>query len=515
MTAHIAGAEVPVVKGTWATAKQSFSDLFIWKQRLAVIDNGHVTTEWRSPEKLSYPRALLGQLTCRDWAIFVVSLSAWIISSFDLHGVGIQTTKLARHFGETEDTISDSIDLTLLLRPVGAIVFGLIGDKFGRKWPIAINLFILGVLQIGTLNSTSFTQFVIVRFLFGIFIGGVYGNAISMALENCPLNARGLMSGIVQQGFSTGFVIAACINLIVGEDTGPWETIFWIGAGFSIGVAALQMIAPESSLYVKSNGGDNQEAHHSTRILGIDTDAFVRDWRLFFYCTILMALFNYCHNFSHDSYKAFVMTKKGLDEADASHTSIITRVGGCLGGGATGYLSQWLGRRRAIILMVLLGTILIPAWIIPDERIGLSISGCLMQFFLQGAWGVIPIYLSELSPPGIRSTFVGLTSQLGSVVASPSARIIRAIAERHHTSKPDGSDVPAYGPAMALATAVVAISIVAITAVGPENRGCRFGVDVAFVERTTSIQSQETGNDPMSEKQVTDVDTIVPSRNVP
>ncbi|GAD96863.1 carboxylic acid transport protein [Paecilomyces variotii No. 5] len=505
------------MKGTWATATQSFGDLFIWKQRLVVTENGRATTEWRSPEKLRFPRALLCQLSCRDWAIFIISLSAWIISSFDLHGVVIQTTKLAKHFGETEDTISDSVDLTLLLRPVGAIVFGLIGDKLGRKWPIAINLFVLGVLEIGTLISTSFTQFIIIRFLFGILIGGVYGNATSMALENCPLVVRGLMSGIVQQGFSTGFVVAACINLIVGEDTGPWETIFWIGAGFSIGVAALQMIAPESSLYVKPKGDDNQKTHpyHSRRILGIAKDAFIREWRLFLYCTVLMALFNYCHNFSHDSYKAFVMTRKGLDEADASHTSIITRIGGCLGGGASGYLSQWLGRRRAIILMVFMGSILIPAWILPDERIGLSISGCLMQFFLQGAWGVIPIHLSELSRPGLRSTFVGITSQLGAVIASPAARIIRSIAERHRTTKPDGYDVLAYGPAMALATAAVAISIIVVTAVGPENRGCSFGDDVAFVERATSIQGQEIDDDPLSEKQVADVDAIGPLPNVP
>ncbi|KAJ9196543.1 hypothetical protein DTO164E3_3396 [Paecilomyces variotii] len=507
MTGPVDGAEVPIVKGTWATAKQSFSDLFIWKQRLLVTENGHVTTEWRSPEKLRYPRSLLRQLSWRDWAVFIVSLFAWIASAFDLHGLGIQITKLAKHFGETEKTISDRVSLTLLLRPVGAVVFGLIGDKFGRKWPIAVNLLILGILQIGTVNSKSFTQFIVVRFLFGIFVGGIYGNAISMALENCPLNARGLMSGIVQQGFSTGFVSAACINLVVGEETGPWETIFWIGAGFSMGIAALQTIAPESSLYIKSKSDISHETHRSMRIFEAVKHAAVREWRLFLYCTILMALFNYCHNFSHDSYKAFVMTKKGLDDSDASHTSIITRVGGCLGGGATGYLSQWLGRRRAIILTILLGCILIPAWVLPDEMVGLSVSGCLMQFFLQGAWGVIPIHLSELAPPGLRSTFVGITSQLGSVVASPSVRIVHGIAERHHTSGADGSEVPAYGPAMALATAVVAMSIFTITAIGPENRGCHFD-RAEFAESTAFIQGHEVNDDSRCQKQPEHVGTI-------
>lgn len=468
--------EESVAKGTWATAKQSFKDLFLWKQRCILIENGRVKTEWRSPEKLKYPRALLRQLSRRDWAIFIVSLFAWIADAFDFHGLGVQIAKVADHYGESEASISDWVGLSLLLRPVGAAVFGLAGDQFGRKWPIVVNLFILGILQIGAINSKTFTQFIIVRFIFAIFMGGIYGNVIAMTLENCPVNTRGLMSGIVQQGFSTGLVSAACINLIVGDDRGPWKTIFWIGAGFSMGVAAAQMIAPESRHYLKVNNDDSRKTYFSTDMFKSFKDTIAGEWRIFVYCTILMALFNYCNNFSHEMYKTFLITRKGLDESDASHASVITKVGGCLGGGATGYLSQWFGRRRAIILTVLIGSVIIPAWILPNGRAELSVSGCFMQFFFQGAWGVIPIHLSELSPPRFRSSFVGITSHLGGVIASPSARIVRAIAERHYISGPDGSEVlvPAYGPTMAIATAVVAISIVAITGVGPENRGCQF-----------------------------------------
>jgi hypothetical protein len=186
----------PLAKGTLATAKQAWSDLFKWDQRVVVRNEyGEETCEWQKPEPLKNPISLLAQLGFKDWLYFLVGFFAWTADAFDFHALSIQTTKLAAYFERSNTSISTAITLTLLLRSVGAAFFGLAGDKFGRKWPMVLNMIILGLLQVATIYCATFNQFLAVRALFGLFMGGVYGNAIAMALENCPVNARGLMSG--------------------------------------------------------------------------------------------------------------------------------------------------------------------------------------------------------------------------------------------------------------------------------------------------------------------------------
>lgn len=167
---------------------------------------GEYRTEWQRPLPLRNPFSLAAQLSGQGWIYFIVGFAAWTADAFDFHALSIQTTKLADYYQTTNTQVSTAITLTLLLRSVGAAFFGLAGDQFGRKWPMVINMLILGLLQIATIYSATFQQFLAVRALFGLFMGGVYGNAIAMALENCPVEARGLMSGILQQGYSFGWV---------------------------------------------------------------------------------------------------------------------------------------------------------------------------------------------------------------------------------------------------------------------------------------------------------------------
>jgi MFS family permease len=177
----------PLAKGTLATAKQAWKDLFIWKQRVVVTnDYGEEHTEWQTPEPLKNPFSLLAQLSAKDWLYFVVGFSAWSADAFDFHALSIQTTKLAKYYHRSNTDITSAITLTLLLRSVGAAIFGFAGDKWGRKWPMVVNMIILGLLQIATIYASTFQQFLAVRSIFGLFMGGVYGNAIAMALENCP-----------------------------------------------------------------------------------------------------------------------------------------------------------------------------------------------------------------------------------------------------------------------------------------------------------------------------------------
>lgn len=214
------------------------------------------------------------------------------------------------------------------------------------------------------------------------------------------------MSGILQQGYSLGYVFAACANLGVGGSTDSWKTVFWIAAGISIAVGIIRMFFPESQQFVEAKkAGKKAKAPgafwQETKVM------LAQEWKMCIYCIILMTWFNYYSHTSQDSYTTFMLTQKELDNSGASRASILMKVGACVGGTIIGYLSQFVGRRRAIIVAALISGCMIPAWILPEGERSLSASGFFMQFFVQGAWGVIPIHLNELSPPAFRSSFPG------------------------------------------------------------------------------------------------------------
>ncbi|KAI1137344.1 carboxylic acid transport protein [Hypoxylon sp. FL0543] len=460
----------PLARGIIATAKQSCRDLFRWKQRVLVTNElGESRIEWQSPERLRNPISLFVLLSARDWIYFLVGLFAWTADAFDFHALSIQTVKLSHYYGRTKTDISTAITLTLLLRSVGAATFGLLGDRFGRKWPMVANLIVLGLLQIATIYSATFEQFLAVRSLFGLFMGGVYGNAVAMALENCPTESRGLMSGILQQGYSLGYVLAACANLGVGGATDTWKTVFWIASGLSFAAGLLRCCFPESKQFRAAKAAGQ---HISAGDFWKETKLMLaKEWRMCIYCIILMTWFNYYAHSSQDSYTTFVLESKELANDAATRASILMNTGSCVGGSIIGYLSQFVGRRRAIITAVLVSCCLVPAWILPTTESGLSASGFIIQFFVQGAYGVVPIHLNELSPPAYRSSFPGLAYQIGNMISSPAAQIVNAISETHFTTSKSGRVVDGYGPIMAVALVISAVGIAVTVALGPEKRG--------------------------------------------
>ncbi|KAF2098223.1 major facilitator superfamily transporter [Rhizodiscina lignyota] len=490
----------PIANGIIPVAKQSFADLFRWKMRVEVLNEyGEKRAEWQDPPPIRNPISLFMQLSARDWIFFLVGFFAWVADAFDFHALSIQTVKLSEYFHTSKTDITTAITLTLLLRSVGAAFFGLAGDKFGRKWPMVINMIILGFLQIGTIYSTTYQQFLAVRSLFGLFMGGVYGNAIAMALENCPTDARGLMSGILQQGYSLGYVLAACTNLGVGGETETFKTVFWVGAALSFAVGIIRVFFPESRQFIEARKAGKKATAPSA--FWQETKAMLaKEWKMCIYCIILMTWFNYYSHTSQDSYTTFMLEQKELDNAGASRASILMKVGACVGGTIIGYLSQWIGRRRAMVGAALISGFLIPAWILPLGERSLSASGFFMQFFVQGAWGVIPIHLNELSPPAFRSSFPGITYQIGNMISSPSAQIVNAISEKTYVTAPyTGDTVQAYGPVMGVATAIIALGIAVTAALGPEKRGRHF--ETARIAGTQTIEYvKDVENDAESTK---------------
>ncbi|KAI0400115.1 carboxylic acid transport protein [Xylaria palmicola] len=463
----------PLAKGIIPTAKQSFADLFKWKQRVIVTNElGETHAEWQSPAPLKNPFSLMAQLRPKDWVYFFVGWFAWTADAFDFHALSIQTVKLSEYYDTTKTAVTTAITLTLLLRSVGAAIFGLLGDRYGRKWPMVINLIILGALQIATIYAATFQEFLAVRSLFGLFMGGVYGNAVAMALENCPTEARGFMSGILQQGYSFGYVLAAITNLGVGTAVESWKTVFWVGAGLSFAAGLLRCFFPESDQFIEAKKSGKQI---TAADFWVETkDMLAKEWRMSIYCIILMSWFNYYSHTSQDSYTTFCLVQKKLPGDAATRASILMKTGAVVGGSIIGYLSQWFGRRRSIIVSAFLSGLIIPAWILPEGERSLSVTGFFIQFFVQGAWGVIPIHLSELAPAAYRSTFPGITYQLGNAISSPSAQIVNAIAESHVVRNRAGNLVDAYGPTMGIATAIIVLGIICTTAVGPERRGREF-----------------------------------------
>lgn len=308
------------------------------------------------------------------------------------------------------------------------------------------------------------------------------------------------MSGILQQGYSFGYVLAACANLGVGGETDSWKTVFWAAgklpftnrprryqmltsppAGISIGVGIIRMFFPESRQFIEAKKAGKKATSPGAFWRDV-RKMLAQEWKMCVYCVILMTWFNYYSHTSQDSYTTFMLTEKGLKNAGASRASILMKTGACVGGTIIGYLSQFVGRRRAIIASALISACMIPAWILPSTERGLSASGFFMQFFVQGAWGVIPIHLNELAPTAFRSSFPGVTYQVGNMISSPSAQIVNAIAETHFKSGPGGKKVEAYGPTMGVATAIIALGIVFTTMFGPEKCGKDFSDVVAGVE---------------------------------
>lgn len=258
-------------------------------------------------------------------------------------------------------------------------------------------------------------------------------------------------------------------------------------AGLSIGVGIIRILFPESEQFLEAKARGKQSVtpgafwRETVAMLG-------KEWRMCVYCIILMTWFNYFSHTSQDSYTTFMLTEKELKNAPATRASIIMKTGACVGGTIIGYLSQFLGRRRAIVGSALMAGIMIPAWILPHGERALSATGFFMQFFVQGAWGVIPIHLNELSPPAFRSSFPGVTYQLGNMISSPSAQIVNAIAEKTFVTLDSGDRVEAYGPVMGVATAIIVIGIVVTTSLGPEKRGRVFEHAVAGAEEDNTVK---------------------------
>jgi MFS transporter, SHS family, lactate transporter len=393
---------------------------------------------------------------------FLACFLGWALDALDFFLLTFVLVPVSHEFGRSIPDVAFAITLTLMMRPIGAFIFGWLGDKFGRRIPLMADIVFYSVMELLTAFAPNFTVFLILRALFGIGMGGEWGLGASLAMESLPTQARGLFSGILQQGYAFGYLLAALVYWIIFPIFG-WRGLFIAGAVPALLVVYIRARVPESPVW------ERHRAQKQSRPFDL-IDFIKQHGALFIYSALLMTAFNYMSHGTQDLYPTFLEKQRGFGVSQKSMITIVYAVGAICGGTVVGFMSQKWGRRRSIILSAIGGILLIPIWIFAPTTALLVVGGFLMQFMVQGAWGVVPVHLNELSPPHVRGTFPGLAYQVGNCAAAYAAQQQAWLAERFHSA--DGS--PNYAATMATIELAVFLVIIFLAAIGREERGKEF-----------------------------------------
>jgi SHS family lactate transporter-like MFS transporter len=405
---------------------------------------------------------ILKSLTREQRKTFIACFLGWTLDALDFFLLTFVLVPVGREFGRSVSQVAFAITVTLMMRPIGALIFGLLADRFGRRIPLMADIVFYSVMELATAWSPNFTVFIILRALFGIGMGGEWGLGASLAMESLPAEARGICSGILQQGYAFGYLLAALTYWIIFPIFG-WRGLFVAGALPAFLVIYIRAHVPESPVWKR------QRSERARERIGITS--LIRQYgTLFLYAALLMSAFNYMSHGTQDLYATFLEKQRGFGVSAKSMITIVYAIGAICGGSIVGMLSQKWGRRRCVILCAICGILLIPSWVFVPATPVLVLGGFLMQFMVQGAWGVVPVHLNELSPPMLRGTFPGLAYQLGNLAAAYAAQQQAWLAERFFTK----NGMPNYALTMAMVVLVVFAAIIFLAAIGPEERGKEF-----------------------------------------
>jgi MFS transporter, SHS family, lactate transporter len=383
----------------------------------------------------------------------IAGFLGWTLDAFDFFLVVFSLTAIAEEFHKSDAQIALSITLTLTFRPVGAFIFGLMADRYGRRLPLMIDLAFYSAVEVATGFAHSFTAFLILRALFGIGMGGEWGVGASLAMEKVPPRLRGLLSGFLQQGYALGYLLAAVCFFFVFPRWG-WRPMFFIGGLPALLGLFVRFRVKESAVWQKTR-------HESWRGLAREVASH---WKLFLYLTALMMMMNFASHGTQDLYPTFLQRHWGLLPRQRATITAISMVGAILGGLLFGFLSDRFGRRRAMILALASAIAMVPLWAYAPSLALLVAGAFLIQFMVQGAWGIIPAHLSELSPDSVRGFLPGFAYQCGVLLAGSVGYFEALLAER-----------TSYANAMALTAAVVLILAGIVVMLGNENKGVQFG----------------------------------------
>jgi SHS family lactate transporter-like MFS transporter len=363
-------------KINWATAQHYFSTrISTLKPPLTWPPNP--VTQLRGMTTLNWLLYLSGFV--RFIFIFVADRElAWTWDSFDFFSVSVTLTQIAMTLNKPISDVSwgkfssdlflilEGITTTLMFRPVGAIVFGIASDRYGRKWPLIINVILFSIVELATGFVQTYTQFISARCLFGVFMGGIVGNASATAIEDAPLEARGILSGLFLCGYGTGFLLATIFNLAFEGTKHGWRTLFWFGSGPAILIALFRAMLPETEGFKHSHKIRNREGDISA------TKAFIKAigpsikhyWLIFIYLVVFCSATNFLSHGSLDLYPTFLSTQLEFSKLRVTQTQVCAALGQIFGCIVMGYFSGMLGRRLTIITCGIFGGALVAPYVL-------------------------------------------------------------------------------------------------------------------------------------------------------
>ena len=405
---------------------------------------------------------------------FIAALLGWTMDAFDYFLVVLVYADIAKTFHHSRTEVAFLTTATLLMRPVGALLFGLWADRVGRRLPLMVDVAFYSVVGFLCAFAPNFTVLVILRLLYGIGMGGEWGLGAALAMEKVPAERRGFFSGLLQEGYAFGYLLATLASLLVMDRLGlSWRWLF-----------ALSIIPALVSLIIRYRVKESEvwEAEQDrmrvtqTRIRDVLRDAAIV--RRFIYLVLLMAAFNWMSHGTQDVYPTFLSTTHnggaGLSSTTAKWIVVTYNIGAIIGGLTFGTLSQRFGRRYTIVFCALLGLPIVPLFAYSHSAAMLCLGSFLMQLVVQGAWGVIPAHLTEMSPDAIRGFYPGVTYQLGNLLAAFNLPIQERLAASH-----------GYPFALAATIVPVLIAVALLTVIGKDATGIRFGTKQSSVAALT------------------------------
>jgi MFS transporter, SHS family, lactate transporter len=377
----------------------------------------------------------------------------WTLDAFDFFLVVFTLTAIAREFGKSDAELALTLTVTLAFRPVGAFIFGLLADRYGRRLPLMIDLVFYSIVEVLSGLAPNYTTFLILRALFGIGMGGEWGVGASLAMEKVPPRLRGVLSGLLQEGYAVGYLLAAVCYFFIFPRWG-WRPLFFIGGLPALLALYVRMGVKESEVWERTR-------HATWGELG---RGIASHWKTFLYLMLLMTMMNFASHGTQDMYPTFLERDWGFSPQARSAITAVSMLGAITGGILFGLLSDRWGRRRSMILAFVLAILAIPLWAFAPSLALLIAGAFLMQFMVQGAWGVIPAHITELSPDSVRGFLPGFAYQCGVLIAGTVAYIEAVFASR-----------TTYARAMALVALIVFVVAAIVAGLGRERRGITFG----------------------------------------
>ena len=393
------------------------------------------------------------RLTRAQKTAVLASYLGWTLDAFDFFLMVFLQKAISEAFGTDIKHVSEALFLTLAARPAGALVFGWLADRHGRRPVLMLVIVLFSALSGLSGLARNLGELLFIRAAFGFAMGGEWGIGASLALETIPARLRGRVSGLLQSGYPSGYLLASLAFYLLYDHIG-WRGMFFLGVAPALLVAVIRVHVEESPSFLAARAADAPR----TRTMA----ALATHWRLALYLIVLMTALNFVSHGTQDMYPVFLQKQHHFDTQTTGTLSIIMNVGAICGAMLFGHLSERIGRRRAIMLAAFCVLPAIPFWAGGTTPVLLAAGGFFIQAAVQGAWGVVPAYLNELSPPALRAMFPGLVYQLGNLIASRNAPMQAAIAQAHHDN---------YGYALALVAGVSATVLAVWIMLGPERKG--------------------------------------------